>query len=336
MKLVQIGTVGHYGYALTGAKKIPCDMAGICAPNPCDNPENAKKKWEALGSSPRIYDDPIAMMEEVCPDIAVINTVMADNARYAMEALKRGISVFLEKPMATTPEDLEQLEKVYKSSRAIYAPEKNVCLTAMFGIDYNPAFETAYRYVKSGALGDIVLANGQKSYRMGNRAKYYSDRQRYGGTIPWVAIHAIEWVTRIGRLRPVTATAYGSTAHNAGNGTMEAATLTLFECEGGKMASVSADVLRPAAAPSHGDDRIRLVGSEGILEVRGGQVIVIDKEGEKILTQVQTETELFEELILEIRGEGRCRVRPEDGFLATRAALAARESEDTGRSVTIK
>ncbi len=336
MKLIQIGTVGHYKYALNGAKKIPCDMAGICAPCPYDKAENAKEKWEALGSSPRIFDDPIEMMEEIRPDIAVINTVMGDNARYAMEALKRGISVFMEKPMATTMEDLDALENAYHTSREIYAPKKNVCLTTMFGIDYSPAFETAYRYVKSGALGEIVLANGQKSYRMGNRAGYHSDRQLYGGTIPWVAIHAIEWVTRIGGLRPVMATAYGSTAHNAGNGTMEASTLTLFGCEGGKMASVSADVLRPAAAPSHGDDRIRLVGSQGILEVRGGQVTVIDTEGERILPPTPSETELFEELILEIRGEGHCRVRPEDGFLATRAALAARESEDTGRSIPIK
>ena len=87
-------------------------------------------------------------------------------------------------------EELDRLESVYREAKQKYAPEKNVCLTAMFGIDYSPAFETAYRYVQSGALGDIVLANGQKSYRMGSRAKFYSDRQRYGGTIPWVAIHA--------------------------------------------------------------------------------------------------------------------------------------------------
>lgn len=334
MKLIQIGAAGHYVYALASAKKYSCEMAGISFPDPEDN-RGAVKSWEKYGYSPRIFDDPFAMMDEVRPDIAIINTVMGDNARYAMEALKRGISVFLEKPMATTMEELDRLESVYREAKQKYAPEKNVCLTAMFGIDYSPAFETAYRYVQSGALGDIVLANGQKSYRMGSRAKFYSDRQRYGGTIPWVAIHAIEWVTRIGGLRPVTATAYGSTAHNAGNGTMEASTLTLFGCEGGKMASVSADVLRPAAAPSHGDDRLRLVGSGGILEVRGGQVIVIDKEGERLLPLVQTETELFEELILEIRGEGQCRVRPEDGFLATRAALAARESEDTGRNIEV-
>ena len=46
----------------------------------------------------------------------------------------------------------------------------------MFGIDYLPHFETAYRFVKAGGIGEVMLANGQKSYRMGRREKFYSDR----------------------------------------------------------------------------------------------------------------------------------------------------------------
>jgi hypothetical protein len=117
---------------------------------------------------------------------------------------------------------------------------------------------------------------------------------------------------------------------------MEASTLCVFGCEGGKMASVSADVMRPKMAPSHDDDRLRLVGSNGILEVRGGHVFVIDKDGERELPLVQTETELFEEMILEMQGKGKCRVSAEDSFFATRTALLARESEDTGKMMEIK
>ena len=117
---------------------------------------------------------------------------------------------------------------------------------------------------------------------------------------------------------------------------MEASTLCIFGCEGGRMASVSADVMRPKMAPSHDDDRLRLVGSEGILEVRGGRVFVIDKDGERELPLVQTETELFEEMILEMQGNGKCRVSSEDTFFATRTALLARESQDTGRSLEIE
>jgi predicted dehydrogenase len=243
-----------------------------------------------------------------------------------------GISVFCEKPVATTESKLESLIATYYEAKA---KKPNLCFCGMFGIDYLPHFETAYRFVKAGGIGEVMLANGQKSYRMGRREKFYSDREKYGGTIPWVAIHAIEWITRIGGLRPVMATACGNTACNAGNGTMEASTLSLFACEGGKMASVSADVMRPAKAPTHDDDRLRLVGSKGVLEVRFGKVFVIDEEGERELPLVETETELFEEFVLEIEGKGKCRVSAEDAFFATRVALAARESQDTGKNVAV-
>ncbi len=332
MKIVQIGTIGHYAYALETMKKYDMTFCGICYPDAEDRRMRAEKQFAMLGFSPRVYDDAKEMLLTERPDVAIINTVMADNGAYAEMALSMGISVFCEKPVATTMEGLARLEAAYAAAK-----EKNprVCFCGMFGIDYLPHFETAYRFVKNGGIGEVMLANGQKSYRMGNRERFYSDRERYGGTIPWVAIHAIEWVERIGGLRPVSVTALGNTACNAGNGSMEASTLCLFSCEGGKMASVSADVMRPAKAPSHDDDRLRLVGSKGVLEVRFGKVFVIDGEGERELTLVNTETELFEEFVLEIQGKGKCRVTAEDAFFATRTALAARESQDTGKIVAI-
>jgi predicted dehydrogenase len=332
MKVVQIGAAGHYAYALATMKKYGMDFAAVCYPDAEDGAERAARVFARLGFEPRVYDDAVTMLTLEKPDIAIINTVMYENGRYAEIALKMGISVFCEKPVATTETKLESLIATYYEAKA---KKPNLCFCGMFGIDYLPHFETAYRFVKAGGIGEVMLANGQKSYRMGRREKFYSDREKYGGTIPWVAIHAIEWITRIGGLRPVMATACGNTACNAGNGTMEASTLSLFACEGGKMASVSADVMRPAKAPTHDDDRLRLVGSKGVLEVRFGKVFVIDEEGERELPLVETETELFEEFVLEIEGKGKCRVSAEDAFFATRVALAARESQDTGKNVAV-
>lgn len=332
MKVVQIGAAGHYAYALATMKKYGMDFAAVCYPDAEDGAERAARVFARMGFEPRVYDDAVTMLEIEKPDIAIINTVMYENGRYAEIALKMGISVFCEKPVATTESRLESLIATYYEAKA---KKPNLCFCGMFGIDYLPHFETAYRFVKAGGIGEVMLANGQKSYRMGRREKFYSDREKYGGTIPWVAIHAIEWITRIGGLRPVMATACGNTACNAGNGTMEASTLSLFACEGGKMASVSADVMRPAKAPTHDDDRLRLVGSKGVLEVRFGKVFVIDEEGERELPLVETETELFEEFVLEIEGKGKCRVSAEDAFFATRVALAARESQDTGKNVAV-
>ena len=275
MKFVQIGAIGHYAYALPTAKKYRMDLCGVCYPDPEDHAARATKSFEKFGFSPRVYETVEEMLEREKPDVAVINTVMSENGRYAELALRRGISVFCEKPVATTLAGLDRLERVYAEAKRKY-PSLVFC--GMFGIDYLPHFETAYRFVKAGGVGEIMLVYAQKSYRMGNREKFYSDREKYGGTIPWVAIHGIEWITRIAGLKPITATALGNTAYNGGNGTMEASTMCMFECEKGKMASVSADVMRPATAPTHDDDRLRIVGSEGVLEVCDGRVTVIDNQ----------------------------------------------------------
>lgn len=332
MKIVQIGTIGHYAYALETMKKYGMDFCGICYPDEEDRRGRAEKQFAAYGFAPRVYESAEEMLRAEKPNAAIVNTVMYENSRYAEMALSLGVSVFCEKPVATTMARLVHLEKVYAAAKEKYP---NIGFCGMFGIDYLPHFETAYRFVKCGGIGEVMLANGQKSYRMGNREKFYSDREKYGGTIPWVAIHAIEWIERIGGLKPISVSALGNTACNAGNGTMEASTLCLFACENGKMASVSADVMRPKTSPTHDDDRLRLVGSRGVLEVRGGKVFVIDDDGERTLPLVQTETELFEEFVLEIMGKGRCRVSAEDAFFATRTALAARESQDTGKMIEI-
>jgi|GEM_PF-84359 len=332
MKIVQIGAIGHYAYALPTAKKYRMDLCGVCYPDPEDNAVRAAKNFEKYGFAPRVYETVEEMLRTEQPDIAVINTVMSENGRYAEMALLRGIGVFCEKPVATTLAGLDRLERVYAQAKKKY-PSLVFC--GMFGIDYLPHFETAYQFVKMGGVGEVMLVNAQKSYRMGRREKFYSDREKYGGTIPWVAIHGIEWITRIAGLKPTAATALGNTAHNGGNGSMEASTMCLFACEKGKMASVSADVMRPAAAPTHDDDRLRIVGTEGVLEVRGGKVFLINHEGERELNIVQSERELFEEMVLEMRGGPKCRVSAEDTFFATRVALTARESQDTGKTVQI-
>ena len=332
MKVVLIGAIGHYAYALPTAKEYRLDFCGACYPDPEDHGERAAKSLEKFGFAPRVYESAEEMLDTEKPDIAVINTVLSENARYAEMALERGVSVFCEKPLGITLAALDHLEKVYAKAKK---KNPSLVLSGMFGIDYLPHFETAYRFVKAGGIGEVMLANAQKSYRMGKRAKFYSDREKYGGTIPWVAIHGIEWITRIAGLKPISATALGNTACNAGNGTMEASTLCMFACEGGKMASVSADVMRPAAAPTHDDDRLRLVGSMGVLEVRGGCVFVIDEDGERELALVNPENELFEEMVLEMQGKLKCRVTAEDSFFATRVALTARDSQDAGKTLPI-
>jgi len=95
------------------------------------------------------------------------------------------------------------------------------------------------------------------------------------------------------------------------------------------MASMNLDFYRPAGASTHGDDRIRCVGTKGILEVRDGKIIVLDRDGEHV-TEPTKAPELLEEFL-----EGREPIPAEEIFDLTGVALAARQSADSGVSVSM-
>lgn len=99
-------------------------------------------------------------------------------------------------------------------------------------------------------------------------------------------------------------------------------------------ASASIDYLRPQNATSHGDDRIRVAGTKGVVEVRDGQVYLINEssDGTKPCSLLETGN-FFADFIKQIKGEGTCRLSAEDTFLNTRAALLARQSADENKVI---
>lgn len=331
LKIVQIGASGHYEYVLPTAKKYGFDISALAAGSPDEEISRAARDIESIGGKPKIYENWSEMIDAEKPDVAVINSYMGYNAEMCVYALERGVNVFCEKPVATTLADLLRLRRAYSAA----SDGKKTVLAGMFGISYTPHFEAARRYVESGALGDVRIVNAQKSYRLGVREPFYSSRELLGGMIPWVAIHGIDWIYSLCGFKFKSVTASHSRVANGGNGDLEATALAMFEGENGALASVSADYLRPKDAPTHDDDRLRIVGTKGILEVRGGKVCLISDGGERIIENVAPERALFEEFALEISGEGVCRVSAEETFNVTEIALIARQSADEGRKIGI-
>ena len=62
-------------------------------------------------SGKEVYTDYSRMLAEVKPDLAVVSPVFGLTASVILECAKRKIDVFSEKPVATTLEDLEKVEK---------------------------------------------------------------------------------------------------------------------------------------------------------------------------------------------------------------------------------
>ena len=311
MKVCFIGACGHSKQAYKYLKSRE-DVTFVGMARESDH-EGLESAFEP---SIPFYTDYRAMLDETQPDLAVVSPVFGHTGRAIIECARRGIDVFAEKPIAAT---LEELDAVENSVR-----ESGIRFCAMHYLRYTPAFYHGAKLVRAGAIGEVRMATAQKSYRYGKRPAWYHDRELYGGTIPWVGIHAIDWLWHFTgkRFLSVSTRVFGRDP--------EMAALCQFEMEDGLIGGMNLDFYRPKSAPTHGDDRIRCVGTEGVLEVRDGEILLINGEGEQTLCPTHA-PELLEEFL-----NGGESISPEELFYLTRVALIARDAAEQEKNIRIE
>jgi len=322
MRVCIIGSSGHANFVFQGVDQDPSiQVVGVA---PGSDGEDVGKFLQAAqkrGQQPQRYDDYRKMLDELQPDIVAVNCHFGDHGKVNFEVLSRGMHLFAEKPLATTMEELAVLKREYDRSGAEVA--------AMFGLRYNPAFYTAWHAVQEGKVGEVRLINAQKSYRLGSRPEFFKHRQSYGGTIPWVGSHAIDWIYWFAGQEFVSVMAHHSTTANRGLGSMEMTALCHFKLTNEVFASVNIDYLRPSTAETHGDDRVRVAGTKGVIEVLHGKAYLVseDEQGTKELPLMENQG-IFYDFVKQVRGEGKCLVSAKDSFVVTEACLRAREAAD--------
>ena len=288
-------------------KRLDIDIAGI-APGP-----GGEAVPELANGEIKSFPDYRLMLDETRPEAAIVSPIFGYNAEVSIECIKRGINVLCEKPVAVTEEELDRLERTVK--------ESSVRFSAMHYLRFSPAFYEGARLTKAGVIGKPVLITAQKSYRWGtDRPEWYSDRKLYGGTIPWIGIHAIDWIYAFTGMKFASVSAIHT-------GRPERTALCQYELENGAMASVSIDYYRPDGSKSHGDDRIRAVGDKGIVEISGGNVTLITEKEETTYRP-----SFAPDLTLDFL-DGKETIPMDEIFYLTRIALASRDAADSGRKI---
>ena len=111
----------------------------------------------------------------------------------------------------------------------------------------------------------------------------------------------------------------------------------LFEMSNGGTALINLDYLRPETAPTHGDDRLRVVGSEGVLEIKdsGKRVELISSSQEQHDITLPESKSFFADFIAELKGQGKHVLAPEEPFEMTRVSLLAHQSAKRNRIITL-
>lgn len=323
-----IGTRGHQGIVLRELPALSQVQLVATAPGgPDDSDQPLVEFADKNGHSSRHFADWRIMLDDVNPDAIVVCGPFELHAEMTIAAIERGVHVFAEKPLALAFDDLRRL-------RECVGNHPQVHLAAMMQSRYDAGFFTAHKLVREGAIGDVRLINARKSYKRGRRADFYRHRDTYGGTIPWVGSHAIDWMLWLAGAPVESVFACHSQQHNGEVGTMESSAACLFTLAGERFATVSIDVLRPESAGTHGDDWVRVVGTRDTLEARPNSIsLVSGTQAGSTLGDAQCDRKPFADFVAHARGETSAIIGAKDSLDLTEALLLARQSADEGRVV---
>lgn len=139
--LLAYGAIGHeHNQAVRGTPGL--ELAAVCDVNP-------DRLAAALELAPdaRTFTDAAAMLDSGLLDVVVVSTPPNTHYRWAKEALSRGIHCVLEKPMALTTVECDELMAL--------AAEKNRVLIVYQNRRFDADFVTMAGIIASGEIGDV-------------------------------------------------------------------------------------------------------------------------------------------------------------------------------------
>jgi len=328
MKLAIIGSYGHVDVMLKGIERLDgVTLAGVARWGP-EDPMGFVGSASASGL--RVHDGYPSMLDEVRPDVVGVFVPLYRLGEVSVAAAERGAHVFSEKPLATTLADLDRFRET--------ARRRGVQVAACLAMRGAPAYLTIRQAVRDGRIGECIYVAAQKSYPFNRRDEFYKTRRTYGGSIPWVVIHALDYVSYCTGQDYVRVAAVASNRAHPTHPGMEDQGGVLAELSGGGAAVFNFDYLRPWGGQKRpwGDDRLRIAGTRGIIETRhcGEAVELMTPDATEMLPLLPARN-LFAEFVAALRGEGPGLISTDESFRSTEVALKARDAQDAGTFVDV-
>lgn len=300
MRICFAGGFGHYDHAADTKEEI---VGVLCTDEDTDG-------YREFCKDKKKYTDFVTMLESEKPDAVVIDSIFDEHFEMAKYCLENKIPAFCEKPVCLKSEQVDILRGI--------AEKNGTLLFGMFTTRFEAPFYTAYRCVKDGTIGDVKLISGQKTYVLGKREPFYYDEKRFGNTFSWVGIHSVEqalWISG----KKLTSSAYFARKSDKVN--LDDRAVCVCELED-CLASFTVDYMRPENTGYHGDDRLRIVGDKGIIEVMENNVyITCDGKNREKLSLIEPPCKIFDNFIAAVKGEEAPLCPTEDTLAATEAVL---------------
>ena len=243
------GTEGHTNEILNPLKRLPDVQVVAVAGRRAEN--LLKRAPEA-----KLYPSLEAMLSDAKLDVAAICNDNGGRAAAILACAAAGVNTLAEKPFAINRTDLGRVREAARKIR----------LGTLLPMRFDPQYLAMRRVVRDGTLGEVAQVASQKSYQAGSRDAWFLKRETYGSTILWIGIHMID-LMRFTTGRDMKETAgFASHIGFPQLGEMDNVTVSMFRFDNGALGTLRMDYLRSPKSRSHGDDRLRIAGTQGILE----------------------------------------------------------------------
>lgn len=203
------------------------------------------------------------ILEDPSIDMVLISAIPADRAALAIEAMKAGKDVMVDKPGCTTLEQLEQIRKTQKETGRIWS----INFSERFEV---PSVTRASQLVAEGAIGRVVQTVNLAPHKQNlhTRPDWYFKRDRFGGILTDIGSHQIDQFLHFtGSSKVEIAHALvENTTHPEYPEFQDYGEMTLNgDCGHGY---VRLDWFTPDGLPTWGDGRLFILGTEGTIECR--------------------------------------------------------------------
>ena len=285
VRVMILGLDGHVEEILRPLPRLP-GVSVVAVSHP-DAGELDRSLRNPLLKGVAHFADWREMLGHVEADVAAVCNDNGGRAEAVIACIQHGLHVIAEKPLALNTADLLRIRSA--------SEEHHVRVGLLLPMRYEPAYQMMKRVVAEGLIGEVVQIAAQKSYQAGVRPGWYLHRATYGGTIPWLAPHMIDLMRFTSGRDFREAAGFAANVGAPGLGEMENVTASVFRLDNGGVATLRLDYLRPDTAPTHGDDRLRLAGLNGVVEFeqRTGVTLVTHKENPKRLPEIPAAGSVF-------------------------------------------
>ena len=188
--MLRIGVIGFGGRArgmLQMLQRFKEDTPIVAAADP--RTEEVKKALEEDGHKEvALYTDADEMLDKETLDGVFVGTRCSLHARMGAKVLARGIPLFLEKPVATTLEDLKALAAAGAKAKAQ--------AVISFPLRMTPLVQTAKEIIDSGKIGTVehVQAWNNVPYAWCYYQIWYRDENETGGLFLQKATHDFDYI----------------------------------------------------------------------------------------------------------------------------------------------